>query len=267
MKLSKGFTLFLLVCLLGTLPAISLADAKYSYSYERYYVNGVPGKGLVAFKGSDTYLQVNDYFSKATGIVLTHSGDSYTLTKGNITLRAKLTEKTYTVNGVKRWGNTAPLLREEGEIYMGCALLSSFDILSSWDFGESALYLTTNGLPPYKNSYQLSDITASTATAKNTVTNETIAIRLAGIITTGSLTQDVYQANGTIATLAFDPLGADANGCAYAYVWLGDTMLNQLMLDKGLAQLDPAFAQSHSPYFEQLSPSSGESIPSNPAKP
>lgn len=259
MKLFKGLTLFLLVCFLGTLPATSLADAQYSYSYERYYVNGVPGKGLVAFKGSDLYLQVNDYFSQATGIVLTHSGDSYTLTKGDITLQAKLTEKAYTVNGVKRWGNTAPLLREEGQIYMGCALLSPFGILSSWDFGESALYLTTNGLPPYKNSYQLSDITANTAVAKNTVTNETIAIRLAGIRTTESLAQDFYQTNGTIATLAFDPMGADADGRAYAYVWLGDTLLNQLMLDKGLAQIDAAFAQSPSPYFEQLSASNEQS--------
>ena len=36
MKLFKGLTLFLLVCFLGTLPATSLADAQYSYSYERY---------------------------------------------------------------------------------------------------------------------------------------------------------------------------------------------------------------------------------------
>ena len=97
------------------------------------------------------------------------------------------------------------------------------------------------------------------AVAKNTVTNETIAIRLAGIRTTKSLAQDFYQTNGTIATLAFDPMGADADGRAYAYVWLGDTLLNQLMLDKGLAQIDAAFAQSPSPYFEQLSASNEQS--------
>lgn len=47
-------------------------------------------------------------------------------------------------------------------------------------------------------------------------------------------------------------MGQDENSRAYAYVWLGDTLLNQALLEKGLAQIDPAFAQSSSPYYQQL---------------
>lgn len=253
MKISKQVMVLLTLCLLGAIPAISLADAHYNYRYEKYYVNGVQGKGLVAFKGSDMYLQVNDHFSDATGIILARSGEGYALTKGDITLQAHLVEKDYTVNGVKRWGNMVPLIREEGQIYIGCTLLSHFGILSSWDFGEGALFITTNGLPPYRNSYQLREIVKDTAVAQNTVTNETIAIRLAGITASGSLPQDFYKTNGTTAVLAFDTsMGQDENGRAYAYVWLGETMINQVLLDKGLAQLDAAFAQSRSPYYQQL---------------
>lgn len=50
-----------------------------------------------------------------------------------------------------------------------------------------------------------------------------------------------------------DPtMGQDENSRAYAYVWLGDTLLNQALLEKGLAQLNPAFTQSSSPYYQQL---------------
>lgn len=254
MKICKRLTIVLVVfCLLTAIPAAALADASYDYRYEKYYVNGVQGKGLVAFKGSDIYLQINDNFSAATGIVLTNSGEGYTLTKDGISIKANLMDKNYTVNGIKRWGYMAPLIREEGDIYASCTLLSNFEILSSWDFGQDALFITTNGVQPYRNSYQLSNITKDTAVAQNTVTNETLEIHLAGILASGSLPQDFYQTNGTIATLAFDPLmGQDAQGRAYAYVWLGDTLLNQTLLEKGLAQLDPAFAQSSSPYYQQL---------------
>lgn len=254
MKRSKQLMLVLVVfCLLAAIPTASLADANYSYNYEKYYVNGVQGKGLVAFKGSDLYPKINDSFSEATGIVLAISGEDYTLTKGGITIQANPREKSYTVNGIKRWANLAPLIRQEGEIYASLTLLSNFGILSSWDFGENALFITTNGVQPYRNSYQLNNINKDIVVGQNTVTNETIEIHLAGILASGSLPPDFYEANGTIATLVFDPvMGQDENGRAYAYVWLGDIMLNQALLEKGLAQIDPAFAQSSSPYCQQL---------------